>query len=263
MEYQSIRWTQEDEESGHDIFGISALHRLDPAGMAMKLEEHELDEYLLAERSALRAEIFCGFLEYLFAEGPAPNVVRERIEGFIFSYSYELGFQIKGEKQWVAPMDVDSVLAQPKYRQRLQECQNAATSRGALSVWVRELKNERDITCVDQTLMALATLMASEGKTWKACTAVAYCIAKSLRPQLIAGMSLHDIAILSGDAGGRATPSDRTRRIVNRRLAAAGAKACSVHFQKPDQAVQKYSTAQLGNKNRAKSKKRKTNKKSK
>jgi hypothetical protein len=263
MEHQSIRWTQEDEESGHDIFGISALHRLDPAGMVMALEEHDLDEHLLAERSALRAEIFCGFLEYLFAEGPAPDAVRERIEGFIFSYSPELGLQIKGEKQWISAMVADGVLTQPKYRQRLQECQAAATSRGALFAWVRELSKERDTYCVDQTLMALATLMASEGKTWKACTAVAYCVAKSLSPHLIAGMSLHDIAILSGDAGGRATPSDRARRIINRRLAAGGAKACSVHFQKRDETVKKYSTAQLGNKNRAKSKKRKTNKKRK
>jgi hypothetical protein len=68
-------------------------------------------------------------------------------------------------------------------------------------------------------------------------------------------MSLHDIAILSGDGSktpksARATTGERIKRIFSRRIAAAGAKASHAHFQKSPSVIEKYKTAQLGNHNR-------------
>lgn len=241
-----------------DVYGASAHHGLDPSQMCMRLEEFDGEDHSTHERAALRNEIFNGFAEYLFADGPAPEAVRERIEGFLVSFHPDLARAITGEKIWVPQIIVDDVLRAKKYADHLRANQHDATSRGALSVWVRELEAEFDLDTVWETIVGLITFLVSEGKTWKALTAVAYCIAKSLRPQLIASMSLHDIAILSGDAGGRATPSDRGKRLFNRRIAANGGKSTFAHYQKSAATVQKYALAQLGNKNRAKKRKTKT-----
>jgi len=68
---------------------------------------------------------------------------------------------------------------------------------------------------------------------------------------------LEDIAVLSGDAGGRATPQNRTKRLFNNRVKAAGFKACHVHFQKSPETIEKYRRAQMGNSNRSKNKRAK------
>jgi hypothetical protein len=247
-----------------DVFGATAFHGLDPAQMCMALEEFDGEDHASTERSALRCEIFAGFVEYLFADGPEPECVRSRIEGFFNSFHPGLAGQIKGDRDWVDPERVSQVLRKKQYAAHLRAKEEAATSRGALSTWVRDLEAEFDLECVWETIVALIGFMVSEGKSWRTVTSVAYCIAKALRPAVLAGMSLHDIAILSGDEGGRATPCNRTKRLVSRRLAAAGAKATHVHFQKSPETVKKYSAAQMGNDNRAqKNPKRKPSKKPK
>ena len=59
------------QERGRLIVGADSLHGLDPAEMAMRMEEAAADPATLSryEREAVRAEIFCGLLEYLFADG--------------------------------------------------------------------------------------------------------------------------------------------------------------------------------------------------
>lgn len=235
--------------------GASAYHQLDPSEIAMQIEEFDEMDHAEHERFALRNEIFSGFAEYLFADGPAPADVRDRLQGFFESFHPDLAAKIKGQLTWCPPETVAGVLR--KYQEKLAAVASAARSRGSLFSWSRELDRELDFEGVRQTLVGLVEFMASEGHTWRHLTAVAYCVAKALRPSLIAGMSLHDIAILSGDEGGRATPSDRGKRLFNRRLEKAGFKGCWSHYQKSPEVTAKYSEAQKGNHNRKKSAKTK------
>jgi hypothetical protein len=235
--------------------GAIAFHQLDPAEHAMLIEEFDPHQYVEKERSGLRSEIFSGFVEYLFADGPAPGEVLLRLEGFFHSFYPPLAEKITGPREWITEAAAAAVIG--KYHAKLARVRGDARGRGALSTWSRQLDLEPDFEFVRKTLVGLVKLMASEGLERRNLVAVAYCIAKALRPQLLAGMSLHDIAILSGDKGGRATPCDRGKRVFNRRVAAAGMKGCSVHYQKSAETVKKYSEAQKGNNNRSKNHKSK------
>lgn len=229
--------------------GASAFHQLDPSEIAMRMEEYDPRAQALLDRANLRNEIFSGFAEYLFADGPAPECVRARVAGFLAAYAPELAERISGAQQWCAAAEVTAVMI--KYRKKLVEMSLAACSRGALSTWSRDLEAEEDAECVRQTLAGLVEFLTSEGSTWRSLVAVAYCLAKALRPALIGGMSLEDIARLSGDQGGRATPCNRVKRLYNRRIEAAGGrKGAQVHFQKSCGTVAKYAEAQAGNSNR-------------
>jgi hypothetical protein len=242
-------------ESNRITAGASAFHALDPSELVMQMEEANADPLILAgrEREALRVEVFSGLAEYLFADGPAPNEVRERIEGFLISFQPEIAITIKGDKRWVDDAEVAAVLK--KYQHELAEVKAAARSRGALSTWARELDREVDLEFIREVIVKLIAYLLSQGRRWKTLTAVAYCLAKSLRPHLIAGMSLEDIAVLSGDSG-RATAGHRAKRLYTWLVEAAGARACHVHFQKSAETVEKYSRAQLGNRNRSGRRKR-------
>lgn len=234
--------------------GASAYHQLDPAEITMRLEEFDPIEHAASELWALREEIFSGFIEYIFADGPDPGDVRMRIEGFLKSFSPDLVERIKGPEQWTATEKISGVLS--KYQVKLSEVALHHSEKATLFRWNSELERESDFENVRKMLVELVKLMVSQGKHWRNLTSVAYCIAKALRPSLIAGMSLHDIAILSGDKGGRATPQNRVKRLYNDRVAGAGFKACHVHFQKSSEVIEKYSKAQMGNHNRRKNKRK-------
>lgn len=238
--------------------GASAYHALDPSEIAMRLEEFDPLAHAASERWALRNEIFSGFIEYCFADGPDPVEVRKRIDGFFQSFHPDLADRIQGPLVWVSPQVVAGVLG--KHARKLEAVREVHRSRGSLSGWNRELEHEIDFETVREMLVELVKFMASEGKDWRRITSVAYCLAKALRPALIAGMSLEDIALLSGDEGGRATTQHRIKRLFNNRVEEAGFKACHVHFQKSAATIEKYRAAQKGNRNRlhtgAKKKKR-------
>jgi hypothetical protein len=229
--------------------GYTAFHQLDPSEALMRMEDYDEGEAILADRAALRAEIFSGFAEYLFADGPDPEEVRTRLEGFFKAFHPELARKIKGEKQWVDRDRIENVLR--KHRHKLAALRESARGRGSLFAWNRELQSEPDFEGVRKALVNLVEYMASEGHTWKKLTGVAYAIAKALRPALIAGMSLEDIATLCGDEG-RATPCNRIKRLYNRRIEASGGKGTQAPFQKTAATTAKYRTAQLGNSNRSK-----------
>jgi hypothetical protein len=245
-------------EHGRMTVGASAFHALDPAEMVMRLEEAAADPVARAkhERHALRQEVFSGFAEYLFAEGPHPHEVRRRIEGLFKSFIPELVPKIKGPVEWITERDVDAVLK--KHARKLKAAREAATSSGSLCAWVRSLEGEVDFDFIRSMIVKLVEFLLSEGSSWRLVTSTAFCLAKALRPHLIASMSLEDIARLSGDMGGRATPSDRIKRLYTRRLEAAGAMGSFAHFQKSPSAVAKMSEAQKGNRNRRRSTKRAT-----
>jgi hypothetical protein len=236
-------------ESNRLTAGASAYHALDPSEIAMRIEEFDPAEHAKTERWALRNEIFSGFVEYVFADGPHPFQVRERIQGFFESFHPDLAAKIAGPLEWVSEPIVAGVLE--KHSAKLAAVRDAHRSRGSLSRWNDEMEQEIDFETVREMLVELVKFMASEGQDWRRITSVAYCIAKALRPSLIAGMSLADIALLSGDEGGRATPQHRIKRLFNNRVEAAGFKAFHVHFQKSSEVIKKYQTAQLGNHNRS------------
>jgi hypothetical protein len=80
-------------------------------------------------------------------------------------------------------------------------------------------------------------------------TASAYGLAKALRPDLLGGMSLADIAVLCGDKG-RATPQARIKRQVTDLMAEFFGRPQRVHFQKGVGASRACAAAQAGNRNR-------------
>lgn len=233
-----------------DTYGSAAMHGLDPSEIVARIEDRARDPMAgrREEREHLRCEVLAGFIEYSFCDGPEPAAVRARIAGFIESFAPEVASSIKGPEEWVSPAIVRALLRKPRYRSKLAALDEARTA-GSLSAWWRELETEVDSECVQSTIVAIIDYITSQGLTWKSITASAYAIAKSYHPHLLAGMSLEDIATLSGDSG-RATPSHRARRLINRKLEAAGAKATSVPFQKSASAVKAYAAAQKGNANR-------------
>lgn len=241
-----------------DTYGSAAMHGLDPAEIVARIEERALDPMAgrREERMHLRNEVLAGFIEYSFCDGPSPDLVRRRIAGFIESFSPETTDRIKGPKTWVLPNKVHAVLRKPAYRAKLAALQDARHE-GNLSAWWRELEAEIDTECVKSTIVAIIEFICRQGHNWKAIVASAYIIAKSYHPHLLAGMSLDDIATLSGDSG-RATPSHRAKRLVTRTLEEGGCKATAVPFQKSATACQSYAAAQKGNHNRAAKKNRKT-----
>jgi hypothetical protein len=229
--------------------GGASLHGMTPAEAVMEAEEAE-ERAEEVERQRVRQEVFAGLLGYLFAEGPDPALLRERIEGFYVAVVPQLLPRIHGPREWVGRAAVVEVL------RRRMGAADVGEGRGALATWWRQLEGMEDGQTVARTLALMGGLLLSEGTTWRLVTSTALCLAKALRPQLVGGMSLEDIAVLSGDGGGRATPCDRIQRLYNERVAAAGARACRVHFQKTAGVVEKYREAQAGNANRRRKRRR-------
>lgn len=72
-------------------------------------------------------------------------------------------------------------------------------------------------------------------------------LAKAIKPELLGGMSMEDIAILSDDSG-RATVSARLERVYTRFLKEQGARVTKSRCQKKE--TESYREAQKGNTNR-------------
>lgn len=226
--------------------GATALHALSPAELAMLADDApDAAGSAAEERMALRDEVFAGFMEYLFGDGPEPGAVRVRIAGIMGSLAAETAERMHGPEEWSDAAAVGRVLR--RHESRLAT--DGARGRAKLSVWLWELAAEDDQECVSSTILHLLGLLVSEGTLWRSAVAMAFALAKALRPQLIGDMSLADIAVLCGD-GGRATPSARGKRLYNARLAGGGAKGSSAPYQKREGTVRKYRDAQQGNKNR-------------
>lgn len=83
----------------------------------------------------------------------------------------------------------------------------------------------------------------------------AYALAKSIRPELIAHMSLEDLGQMLGET--RAAQSWRIKKIFSNYLASAGCRATHARFQKSATACDKYSAVQRGNHNRRNGRKQK------
>lgn len=233
--------------------GASALHAMDPAEAMMRMEE-EAGERMERERHALQCEIFNGMLEYLLADGPAPECVRRRLEGLLGSFAPGTLRTMRGPHVWADPAEVVAVLRQ---RQRwLREVRVSARGKARLFTWAEELKREEDVRTVAETISGLVRYWLSEGPRWRNAVATSLCLAKAWRPELIGGMSLDQLARLCGDGGGRATPSARIRRLYNDRVDAAGRLATQVHFQKSAAACERYAKAQKDNSNRRKKRRR-------
>lgn len=234
LDYQAWR------HGGELTAGAAALHPMDPAQIAMQAEEWDADSAEDAERWALSVEIFRGFLEYAFADGPDPRLVRARIAGFLDA----CGSDGRGATEWVSGRKIEQVLA--RRAKKLAAMHEAATSRGTLAAWWASLQAEEDAETVRRTLAAITGLLTTHGHgTWRKIVATAYALAKALRPELIAGMSLDEISTLSGDRG-RATPQNRIKRIFRDAVEAAGHRGIHTHFQKSSSASEAARVAALG-----------------
>lgn len=83
----------------------------------------------------------------------------------------------------------------------------------------------------------------------------AYALAKAVRPQCIMNMSCASLAVLSDDGkgdttDGRATVSERIKRIFSEPIRKAGMLGSKASFQKTDSACGTYSDSAKGNQNR-------------
>lgn len=100
-----------------------------------------------------------------------------------------------------------------------------------------------------ETLRRLLMYLCQDGLQPLAVLKCFYAVLKAVRPDLLGGMSLEDIAVLSGDSG-RATPMERIKRIYEKPLKAAGMKGTKAPHQKNASTAEKCSAAQKGNRNR-------------
>lgn len=245
------------QESQRMTVGMASVHAMTPAEIVEQMEEEAFraSDQGDRERMACRVEVMAGLMGYLLAEGPHPARVRERMEGALRSFCPELLARMSGEEMWWQERDVADVLG--RHAATLRAARSVAQGRGALSEWWDELRDDPDMETVVETLSGLLAYWLSEGTKWRLVTSVTLCIAKALCPHLIGHMSLEEIAVLSGDAGGRATPSHRIRRLYNHRIEAAGMLGSYVHFQKSPTTCARYAASQIGNQNRKKNHARK------
>jgi hypothetical protein len=248
----------------HMTGGGSALWGMDPAEICARMEE-ESAEHAQREREALRDEIFNALMEYLFADGPEPWSVSARARAFLAAVadhhpsvpvSLLLGLKYEamrgcGEDDfWVESAKVEAALH--VYGDRFRDLRAHLSGKAPLSAWFAEMRAEADAETVWDTLRFLSLILFSQGHQPRQIAAAAYCLAKTLKPHLIASMSLHTIAILSGDEGGRATPQARCKRIYTLLLEEAGARATRYHHQKSSTHSERCRAAQMGNSNRNK-----------
>ena len=244
-------------EAEHETAGFDSLHQRSPAEIVSEREEMDADEAAraAAEREALRSELFAAMLDYLFAAGPDPRDVRARIEACLESFHPTLHLQIGGPTEWADGDEIEATLR--KHAPAIRRLQSVATANASLYQWSAALEAEADQVTINRTLKGLAGHLAREEKTWKNLTAAAFAVAKALRAELLAGMSLADIAVLCGDGGGRATPSNRGKRLVNRPIEENTQRPAQLHYQKNASTIEKYRAAQKGNHNRRKQPQRK------
>jgi hypothetical protein len=250
-------------DRNHMTGGGNAVWGLDPSEILARQEEAEESE-IQREREALREEIFNALLEYLFADGLEPWHVSARARAFVagviqihpcslttaaLQSQYAKLIRDSGDDFWKTVEEVAAALR--PYAQRIREIRAALSGEAPLSTWFADLAAEPDRPTVNDSLRILADLLFSQGHRPRQITGVAYCLAKTLKPHLIAGMSLHTIAILSGDKG-RATPQARIERIYTRLLEKSGCRATRYAHQKTASTAEKCRAAQMGNSNRTK-----------
>lgn len=225
-------------EAARMTAGASVYHQLDPAELVMRMEGDAEDD-LWTQRS----EVLAAWLDYLFGTGPAPWDVLDRLDAFLRDALPELGDRLGDRRKWVEEIRAEMVLRWHLGKLEWSEGETAGEKWIALGrLWEADGSGG--------VLGRLADFVVGRAGDWRQATAVVYSMAKALRPELIGGMSLEDMAVLCGDGGGRATAQARTKRVFSDEVTAAGFRASQVHFQKSASVVVKYRAAQQGNHNR-------------
>lgn len=248
----------------HMTGGGDAVWSLDPAELCARMEENHA-QLAQREREALREEIFNTLLEYLFADGPEPWNISARARAYLYAVidhhpdpttqqplitTLSQLPHTGDDDYWVTAQKITDELK--NYADRFREIRETLSGTAPLSTWFAALRAEPDTHTVWDSHHHLAQILTSQGPRPRQITGVIYCLAKTLKPHLIASMSLHTIAILSGDEGGRATPQARCKRIYTLLLQQAGARATRYHHQKTAAHAERCRAAQIGNTNRAK-----------
>lgn len=239
-EMEVIDW-QVNREIDHMTSGAASHHRCrQPDELAMDHEEG--GEGLVAARDALREEIFSGTCDFTLGAGLHPREIRSRIESVMRRFDVQSFLKMRGALVWwdekVLMGKIDG------YAQKLE------TPRfGMLFSLSKKIREERDQAFVHQSFRGLCGFWTMDGYEWRKAVCAHLVMVKALRPELIGGMSLEDIAVICGDKG-KATVSARAKRLFNKRLESMGMHGTFVHYQKSPEAVESYRAAQMGNSNR-------------
>lgn len=234
-----------DWQLGRDLeritSGAASHHRAkQPDEEAM---EHEEGGSSPAEaRDALREELFAYTCDYTLGAGLHPEKIREKIEAMMRRFDPETLMRMRGSKRWWDEQSLMEML--DRYEGKVDSPQY-----GMLFEVSRKIKEEQDERFVYQSYRGLCGYWTMDGYEWRKAVCAHLVMVKALRPGLIGGMSLEDIAVICGDKG-KATVSARAKRLISKRLEAMGMRATYAHYQKSAEAVESYRAAQMGNTNR-------------
>ena len=261
-------------KTGHIGGGFHNYVVKDPCAQVIEREALERGEIPPLYSGQLRCEVFWGLLGYVFADGPHPvdvirrfyaavrgadypglqqipsNYYRDLIDGAVGTRREKVlaeGYIVlvgHGKVSGYGPA-VEEVL--DKNRERIAHHRQFHWGYFPLADLV-QVRSE-DGSRADGLFYGLFDFYMKHGCEAMPVLRMLYVVAKSLREDLIGGMSLESLAVLSGD-GGRATVSARIIRDYNNFIESDEGKAVKAYFQKTTTVCEKYRKAQKGNKNR-------------
>jgi hypothetical protein len=222
--------------------GIQALHCQSPLEVMISLEEED-PARVEAEQ---RLEGMRRFLAYLFGDGKPEELCYSTRR--LYSIAREFYPQVlEGVTGEVMAAIYEGALSDSGVS--LRRCDSIA------EVLHRE-GDSRGFEVRDETVGRLVFFIFAEGKPERPELAMrrVYALAKSFCPELLGGMSLHDLGKVFGEGdekGNRARWSARVKTLVIKTVEESGAVA-HMKFQKSASTCRKYSAAQRGNQNRKK-----------
>lgn len=224
----------------------------------------------------LRGEVFHGLMGYIFADGPHPvDVVRRfyaalrgaewpRLQEVPAVYYVELiDGAVGGIRSDVLAAGYTAIMGADGAGSYGAEVESLMARSGERIEHYRQFREgyypladllavmSEDGVSAEVFFHGLFGFFTKKGVDALSVLKMVYVVAKALKEDLIAGMSLESLAVLTGD-GGRATVSSRIIREYNRFIESEEGKVMKAHFQKTASVCDKYAAAQMGNKNRVK-----------
>lgn len=237
--------------------GMDSLNALDPFEVLCRLEAGEAPD---AETWGARNEGFNALMVYLLERGPDPEEVARRFR----SMALEVAPRVVewGEGGW-APGVLGS--AWKGVRAEVEAAlRRLVLRRGRLGVGGGKVSRAWEVVgCLDEpgrgALKAAVEWFAMAGPAPLHVVRRVLIITKSLKADVVRGMSLEEMAVLCLD-GGRATVCARGKRDYNATIERVGARKVKAPHQKSPEAVANMAQAQKGNRNRQKRRRRRSTK---
>lgn len=222
-----------------------------------------------------RVTAFPLLMGYLLAEGPHPEAVTHRLyilaENIAPDLLRELSTtdrrQLVEDSPAAAAWRILTLLVSTRAQNRRADAHEVIIQKALAAAHTRLRAPERfgtielseilapgssetlpEFTRRQEAIAALLRFIFFEGPAPRRTVRRVYVLAKVMAPLLILNMTLTDLGEIFGET--RAAWSWRAKHKFNEYLASRGAKACKANYQKSDAACEKYSKAQLGNRNR-------------